>query len=138
MTGFFPAITGAGSQPAEADGAELDYMEMPKDMRTYAMPAIPEPEETTGLEPALDMLEDIRAAVSEAARGATAECFDLTGLDDANRTFIDQVLGEGEVSVVAGDGIQAQEAVLAGIWRVHSLGADGKLAGDTIEIGRFP
>lgn len=138
MSGFNPAVTGAGSQPRDADAAELDYMEMPKDMRTYSMPEIPEPDEVSGLKPALDLLETVRAATATCEDGGSREPIDLSGLDIANRAFIDQVLGEGEVSVVAGDTIQAQESVLAGIWRVHTVDQAGRLIADTIEIGAFP
>ena len=59
-------------------------------------------------------------------------------MDKANRDFISQVLGEGEVSIVAGAKIQAQEAVMAGIWRIYEVDGSGALTGDRIEIGDFP
>ena len=36
-------FSGPGSQPGEDDGAELQYIELPKAMRTYSAPALPEP-----------------------------------------------------------------------------------------------
>ena len=127
-------IVGAGTQPADEDGAELSYMEMPKGMRTYAMPAVPEPDEVEDIGSALALLAEVRDALAD---GKSAS-FDLGGLDRQNRAFVDQVLGDGEVSIVAGSTIQAQESVLAGAWRVHELDATGRLQRDTIEVGGFP
>jgi len=127
-------IVGAGTQPADEDGGELVYMEMPKGMRTYSMPAVPEPDEVEDITAALAVLVRVRDALA----CGKATSVDLSGLDADNRAFVDQVLGEGEVSVVAGAAIQAQEAVLAGVWRVHEVDGDGRLASDTIEVGAFP
>lgn len=138
MSGFNPSIVGAGSQPEEEDGATLDYMEMPKGMRTYSAPVLPEPEETQGIERALDLLATIREAAATHDGAEPARTFDLTDFDVPNRTFVDQVLGEGEVSVVAGAAVQAQESVFAGVWRLQEFSLTGALVRDTIEVGAFP
>lgn len=138
MTGTNPAMVGPGTQPAEDDGAVLEYMEMPKNMRTYSAPALPEPEETQGIERALAILAEVRLAAAEVAAGQAARCFDITSLDATNREFIDQVLGDGEVSIVAGATVMAQESVLAGLWRVHETDITGTLKRDLIEVGAFP
>ena len=39
-------IVGPGSQPSETDGAELDILQLPSGMDTYAAPLLPEPEDT--------------------------------------------------------------------------------------------
>jgi hydrogenase-1 operon protein HyaF len=127
-------IVGAGTQPVDEDGAELAYMEMPKGMRTYSMPAVPEPDEVEDIDAALALMDEVRDALAE---GRSAS-FDLGGLDRQNRSFVDQILGDGEVSIVAGSTIQAQESVLAGVWRVYELDAAGCLQKDTIEVGSFP
>lgn len=134
MTGASMGIVGPGTQPVDEDGAELDYMEMPKGMRTYSMPAVPEPDEVEDIGSALALLAKVRDALAE----GTSASFDLGGLDQQNRSFVDQVLGDGEVSIVAGSTIQAQESVLAGVWRVYELDATGRLQRDTIEVGAFP
>ena len=132
------ALTGAGSQPTEEDGAELQYMAMPEGMMTFARPSIPEPEDTAGLQPALALMERVLAGLQVFRRGDAPVAFDLAGLDAANLRFIDQMLGSGEVSIVAGDDLQVQESVMAGVWRVHRLGAAGGLVEDRIEIGHVP
>ena len=129
-----PGLVGPGTQPGGEDGGELRYMEMPKGMRTYSAPSMPEPEEVEDIASALDVLH----AVSAALAGGQPGSFDLTALNSPNRDFVDQLLGEGEVSVIAGSAIQAQESVLAGVWRVHEVDAGGKLVRDSIEVGRVP
>ena len=136
MSGFNPLV-GPGSQPGEDDGAELSFIEMPKDMRTYAAPALPEPEEVSGIAPDLAVLERVRHAAATADIAGEPQTFDITRLDSASRDFIDQALGDGEVSIVAGACLQVQESVLAGIWRVHEVEVTGTLKRDTIEVGAF-
>lgn len=138
MSGTISGLVGPGTQPGEEDGAALEYMEMPKGMRTYAMPVIPEPEETHGVEPALEILNQLLKTLERQDVSSPSVSFDLTALDAQSRAFVDQVLGEGEVSIVAGTAVQAQESVLAGLWRVHEVDGNGSLLRDTIEVGVFP
>lgn len=130
-------FAGPGSQPADED-ATLDFMEMPKDMRTYAAPILPEPDEVTGIGPALAVLWAVQEAAAASGITSVPQSFDLTHLDGANRAFVDQALGEGEVSIIAGATVQVQESVLAGIWRVHETDVTGALKRDFIEVGAFP
>jgi hydrogenase-1 operon protein HyaF len=139
MSGFnLHGIVGAGTQPASEDGADLEYMEMPKAMRTYSAPALPEPEDAHGVELALAILANVRDAASVQRANDPPYAIDITGLDAQNCTFIDQALGDGEVSIVAGATVQAQESVFAGVWRVQEYGVTGRIERDAIEIGSFP
>lgn len=133
-----PILTGPGTQPSEEDGSVLEYMEMPEGMMTFARPSIPEPEETAGLDAAKAILEQVLAALRAFRAGDAAARIDLRNLDAANLAFVDQVLGSGEVSIVAGADVQIQESVMAGIWRVRRTGGDGRLAADTVEVGHIP
>ncbi len=130
------ALTGPGSQPAEDDG--FDYMEMPKGMRTFSSPELPEPEDAVAFRAALAKLAEVLAALRSGVPADGTVRISLAGLDAANRAFLDQTLGDGEVSIIAGSGIQAQESVFAGIWRLHEVDAGGALIADAIEIGAFP
>ena len=131
-------LVGPGTQPSEEDGAELAYMEMPKAMRTYSTPGIPEKEEAVAFRPALAKLDEVLETLRSPPPAGTTVVIGLNALDKANRDFIGQVLGEGEVSIIAGARIQAQEAVMAGIWRVYEVDGSGALIGDRIEVGDFP
>ncbi len=130
-------FTGAGTPTPDEDG-EFAFMELPKGMHTYSSPEMPEPEDSAGFRAALERLEAVLNALrSLPAPGASVE-IDLRDLDAANRGFVDQTMGEGEVSIVAGPSIQVQELVLAGVWRVHEVDDRGALVSDTIEVGEFP
>ncbi len=130
-------LAGPGSQPAE-DADDFAFMEMPKGIRTYAMPQTLEAEEAKAYAPALQKLRAVLDALHAKPAPGASITVDLSDLDAANRGFIDQTLGEGEVSIIAGADIQAQEAVLAGVWRVHEMSGGGALTGDAIEVGEFP
>jgi len=130
-------LTGPGSQTSEEDN-DFAFMEMPKGMRACSMPEALEAEDATRYAPALQKLHAVLDALKAKPTPGATITVDLSGLDAANRGFIDQTLGEGEVSIIAGAAIQAQESVLAGVWRVHEVGGDGALTGDVIEVGEFP
>ncbi len=130
-------FTGAGTPMPDEDG-EFAFMELPKGMHTYSSPEMPEPEDSVAFRPALEKLEVVLNALrSLPGPGASVE-IDLRDLDAANRGFVDQTMGEGEVSIVAGPSIQVQESVLAGVWRVHEVDESSALTSDTIEVGEFP
>lgn len=129
------SLVGPGSQPGEEDGAALDYMRMPSGMTTFSTPNLPESEDAEGLDAGKAAMEAALAVLKGKDHGRTV---DLSGLDAANLDFINQVLGEGEVSVVDGAAAQAQESVLAGVWRVRETGHDGGVMRDYVEIAAFP
>lgn len=133
----FPAF-GPGSQEAEPDGAQFDYMEMPQGMSTYHMPLVPEADEVEGVEEALALFEEIREALETFRQSAPSRVFDLTHFDANNRAFVNQLLGEGEVSAVGGATIQVQESVLTGVWRLYVTDQEGAMQRDLIEIAAFP
>lgn len=131
-------LVGPGSQPLDEDGGVLEYMQMPAGMMTFEAPDLPEPEDTDGLAPALTTLECLLDTLRLREVTGADRRIDLTGLDKANADLVNQVLGEGEVSVIAGSRVQAQESVLAGVWRVRRSGEGREPGADYIEIGAFP
>lgn len=128
---------GPGSQPAD-DDAVLEYMEMPDGMMSYHMPALPDLDDTNAITPALAKLDAVLAALRHTGDRPRTFAVMLGDLDPASRAFIDDVLGEGEVSIVGGERMQAQESVLAGVWRVRETSAGGEVVSDRIEIGALP
>ncbi|HIL91978.1 MAG TPA: hydrogenase expression/formation protein [Cycloclasticus sp.] len=133
-------VVGPGSQPADADGSEMTFMNMPSGMTTFAAPVIPEPEETVGMEKAIALADDIQQALNEQTADKKAIVFELDSLDQSNKTFMDQLLGDGEVSAQCGGDINAeiQESVLAGLWRVHYLDDNKNIIRDTMEVAAIP
>ncbi|MGD9669238.1 MAG: hydrogenase expression/formation protein [Hyphomicrobiaceae bacterium] len=140
MTAGIPGLgfgIGPGSQPEEQDGT-LSYMQMPSGMTVFSTANLPEPEEAEGRDAGKSALHEVLRLLERTCDAGLPEAIDITHLDWINRSFIDQVLGEGEVSIVAGSMYQAQESVLAGVWRVRICDAEGHLSRDLIEIGSFP
>lgn len=131
-------VVGPGSQPLDEDGGVLDYMNMPSGMMTFAAPNLPEAEETEDLDAGKAALEALLRLLEDNERTGTNGRVDLSGLDEANLALVNQVLGEGEVSVIGGAALQAQEAVLAGVWRVRETAADGRTTVDYVEVAAFP
>lgn len=138
MSSLSGPLTGPGSQPEDFDGGKLEYMVMPSGMTTYSTAHIPEAEEAqehaAGLAAAAKVLDLLKSAMETGVTGRV----DLSGLAQDDLAFVDQLLGEGEVSVVAGAKAQAQESVLAGVWRVRLYDQQGDRCGDYVEVGSFP
>jgi len=137
------ALAGPGTQPAEADGASLDILQLPDEMTTFRMPEMPALEEPEQCRQGLAVLHQLGAALEMSARqpGLSAEAIEIAGLDAPNLSLIDQVLGEGEVSMIfQGRNCSAriQESVLAGVWRIKHFDQEGALTQDSIEVAPVP
>jgi len=127
-------VFGPGSQLEATSEPTLDYIRMPTSMHTYYMPALPGRDEVGGCERGMRVLEEIRTALAAGRRCG----FDISDLGPDDRELVDQVLGSGEVSVIAGDRLQIQESVLTGLWRVQEVDASGRVCRDRVEIADFP
>ncbi|MCB1390110.1 MAG: hydrogenase expression/formation protein [Rhodobiaceae bacterium] len=138
MTASTGPLVGPGSQPADEDGTVLDYMQMPSGMSTFSTPNLPEAEDIRGRAGALDALERVLAILQGWEADGPGHSVDVTGLGASDIDLVNQVLGEGEVSAIGGARIQAQESVLAGVWRVRLTDDGGTLVRDMIEVARFP
>jgi hydrogenase-1 operon protein HyaF len=131
---------GPGSQQTEEE--ELSYLELPREMNTFSMPSLPDPEQTRGLLEAREAVRWLVNATTAWRPGSDNPRFDIAVLDAANRELLDQVLGEGEVSIIIGGAgapdVNAQESVFTGVWRVRELGPDGSARRDLVEVGPVP
>ena len=82
-----PVVVEPGSQPADEDGVVLDYMPMPRDVWTYAMPVVPEPEDVEGLDAGIAVLSRIRDVIAAYRAGDEAVVIGLDHLErNRNRT----------------------------------------------------
>lgn len=128
---------GPGSQPGE--GAEFNYVPIPRDVQTFSMPRLPEDAEAAAMAGAHAVLAQFleRMAHGEAR-------LDLASVDPAALTVLNQSLGEGEVSVRIAAGlngsreIRIQETVFAGVWRERHYAADGSVLLDLLEAANIP
>jgi hydrogenase-1 operon protein HyaF len=133
-------MVGVGSQPGEDE--ELQYLEMPRGMNTFRMPLVPERADAAALADARALLAAFLALLDDwdptvAPRGP---CLDLAGVATSVLEVMNQMLGEGEVSIKIGGTrkFRIQESVFTGLWRVCALDADGRLARDWLEAGMLP
>ncbi len=132
-------VVGPGSQPVAEDDAVFDFIGSPGEMPTFEPPVLPEPEEVSGLDAAMTVLTELLVGIEKYRAGKPALRFDISDLDPDNLALVNQVLNEGEVSVVYdGDGkVQIQESVLTGIWRVRGVDPTG-IVSDVIEVADIP
>lgn len=135
-----PVVSGPGSQASAADADFSGILSMPAEMSTFSMPVLPEPGETAELAEARSILASLCESIATYDVTRSPRIFDLSNLDDANRKFIDQLMGEGEVSVVFEDATSThiQESVFAGVWRVQYFDESRRLQKDTIELAAIP
>jgi hydrogenase-1 operon protein HyaF len=64
----------------------------------------------------------------------------LNALDDECRSLVNQILGEGEVSISRSGELSAktQESVLAGVWRTLYFDGDENICFDLLEVANVP
>lgn len=137
MTSISLPIFGQGSQPAEQDGVALEYLQMPQEMATYTMPQISVDLNAQDLAQAKSVLQQLQQNL--AVFPLISAPIELMQLDAGNRRFIDELIGEGEVSVICSGerNIRIQESVLAGVWRLQTLNAR-QIVDDALEVGIIP
>lgn len=131
-------VVGPGSQPSGEQ--QLSYIDMPSAMDSYTPPSIPDLADVARLDGAREAMAWLRRALAEYDCGAEPLIANLNGLDSDSRELVNQILGEGEVSVTAGDdgSIRTQEARMAGIWRTIYTDGDGQVACDLLEVADAP
>lgn len=132
-----PGLIGPGSQPGEADGATADILHMPSGMLTFTTAHVPEADVASSNDAGVAACDEILAALRDWNRDGQPRSVSLDMLDLPNRAFVRQLLGEGEVSVIGGSTIQAQESVLAGVWYVRAT-PDGEAMKEWVEVAAFP
>ncbi|MDC8786142.1 hydrogenase expression/formation protein [Paucibacter sp. hw1] len=136
---------GPGSQPEDE---QLAYLPMPQGMETFRQPLLPEPEEMVSREQAHLALRETLAQLKLTLADGINRRVNLMGMAKSDLLLINQVLGEGEVSVLlkgnalvdSAEGeseLRVQESVFAGIWRVIQT-QGGKVVSDHLEVGAVP
>ena len=133
-------MVGPGSQPDDTEA--LEYLPMPGEMNTFRMPLVPERADASALRASRDLLESFLDELSrwDPASSAPGPRRDLGCLKPDALTMTNQMLGEGEVSIVIGaqPDVRIQESVFTGLWRVVTFDAQGGVAGDWLEAAPLP
>ncbi len=128
--------------PGSQDEGEmvLDYMKMPSEMNTYDMPVLPETDDVQNCPEAIKVLGQLEQMLNQYRPGDLTRSLELNSLPEEGLELLNQILGEGEVSVViAGEqNIRIQETVMAGVWRLRSFDSEGELQNETLEVADIP
>ena len=122
------------------DGDAITYMDMPSDMSRFIAPLMPEPEDVLLMDGARAAMDWLRAVLDEYEPGGEPMLADLSALDEDSRDVVNQILGEGEVSIVCDGQVRArtQESVLAGVWRTLFFDRDDRVVCDLLEVAEVP
>jgi hydrogenase-1 operon protein HyaF len=133
-------VVGPDSQPPEEE--TLQYLAMPRGMNTFRMPIVPERADASALADARDLLAGFLASLQawDPAVAPRGPRLDLFGIGAAAQDIVNEMLGEGEVSIRI-DGAQTfsiQESVFTGLWRVCAADTGGTLMADWLEAGALP
>jgi hydrogenase-1 operon protein HyaF len=82
----------------------------------------------------------LRAALDDYTPGGGPVLADLSALDEESRDVVNQILGEGEVSIVCDGEVRSrtQESVLAGVWRTFFFDSDDRVVCDLLEVAEVP
>jgi hydrogenase-1 operon protein HyaF len=131
-------VVGPGSQPKEE---QLRFIDMPGEMARYTPPYVEDLDAVRRLDGAKAAMQWLRQALRSYECGSEPLLANLSALDDESRELVNQVLGEGEVSVTfTDDGVAArtQESVLAGVWRTLYFDGEDRVACDLIEVADAP
>ena len=133
------SVIGPGSQPG-AGGDAPSYIDMPGDMDKYDAPLMPEPDEVQHLVGAREAMTWLGNALADYQLSCESQLANLNQLDEENRELVNQILGEGEVSITCNGALTAkvQESVLAGVWRTLYFDDDDRVAVDLLEVAAVP
>jgi len=127
---------GPGSHVEEE---EMQTLNMPRDMRTFEMPRVPEAD-AAALGAARDLLADLLDRLNRWTPGQGNLRMELAEASPAALAIVNDMLGDGEVSIVISGArtLRVQESIFTGIWRIVELDGAGGLVADWVEAGPLP
>jgi len=131
-------IAAIPAQPVSPfDDPECTYVALPEGMRTFSAPSLHDWRQVPGASDLLNLLAD---GLDACVKGQQPPVIDLSGHSPEARNFVEQVLGEGEISVLADatdEKLNIVESVFTGVWVVKHI-RQGKLAQYYLETGAYP
>ncbi len=128
-------VVGMGSQPEEDD--ELNYMQMPQGMATYRPTILPEQDDLLDYPQVFTLLQQVQDLLN-----VGVGYLDLSAAQSAEKRLLNQILGEGEVSILfdTGNGghIEIQETSLPGVWWHRTVDALNTCVDESLEVAGIP
>lgn len=131
-------LVGPGTQTDAGD--DFNYVPIPRDVATFAMPQVPENADAAQMAAAHAVLARFVATM----RDPQPAPVDLLHLPPGVVEILNQTLGEGEVSIratpqgPAGRDLRIQETVFAGVWREREFDGGGRLTRDVLLSAPIP
>ena len=133
---------GPGSQPNEEKAMTIG---VPDTVETYVRPRAPEISDNETATRCRQLFIELYQEMKNWNQNSNAAgpSFALNHLDPATLNLVNQMLGEGEVSIIIKlpqdnfDEIRIQESFFVGVWRVCYY-KDGKPISDQIEVSAIP
>jgi hydrogenase-1 operon protein HyaF len=132
---------GPGSQPEDDDGQAMDYLPMPRSMAVFNPPGVPETLAENESRSLHDWLLPLRDALACYRIGQTSLALTLEDYDSRQRALLNDVLGEGEVSIRcdADDRrLRIQETAFTGVWWQQTLNRAGAVVDEAVIVGAIP
>jgi len=137
----FPLPVRAIGPGSQAEDEELQYLAMPRDMATFAMPAFrgrPARCARRCARPARGLPRRVRALGSRERHVRPAARSHRRARGDARHRQRDAGRGRGVDPGRWREPHRIQESVFTGVWRVCAVDGDGRLASDAIEAAPVP
>ncbi|GAB2197804.1 hydrogenase expression/formation protein [Sessilibacter sp. MAH4] len=136
-------IIGPGSRVEEQ---VLNYLTMPKEMDSFDMPVLPEPEEMSDHPAVLAVLENLQKALDLKSQLKLLDESSYISLEELNSkelSLLYQTLGDGEVAAMLAadkdhEKIRIQETILAGVWWLQKVNASNEIVCQWLEVGAIP
>ena len=119
------------------DDPECLYIPLPETMRTFEPPQVGDWQQNPQVK---QVLAQLVAGLTASDGGIESANIDLSEYDSATRELLGQLLGEGEISILADRAVEyftVKEAVFTGVWRIKRY-ENGTLNQDSLEAGPCP
>jgi hydrogenase-1 operon protein HyaF len=119
------------------DDPDCRYVPMPEAMQTFAAPSIYDIAADAG---GCRVLAQLKDGIAGCLSGAGNKQIDLLQYNPATVKFTRELLGTGEISILAdlpGRRVMVDEAVFTGVWHVQVTGG-GQVQQDYLETGAIP
>lgn len=132
-----PVATENAAPVTPFDDPECGYLAMPQGMHSFSMPL---PGEIPASQAGIAVVRRLAECLSAELNGIDSDRIDCDSYDEETRRFLDQVLGDGEVSaLIDADDVRwaIRESVFIGVWRLREFRAGG-IVRDYLEVGSVP